>query len=384
MNLFVTYSRYFKIIFFISICLGLLFVTDLGLKVYQKTSRITQKQSYIVSTNCLLPNPLKDIPLADRLGIITLVTDVSIPGIKAPYNPAIIAHEEGYLMFFRYDHYHYKQFEKYRVNLGSNIGCVKLNHQFCPISESMLVKTNSHFSEDPRVIKKDQNIYLLYNELVPANRYARIMKLALINPESYQPENIWTLDQGIQSIEKNWIPFVTEENILHFIYNIYPHKVLKASKSDTLQLDFLSSDIQSLMQNIPWNPEWGNILHGGTPAILVHGEYLAFFHSKFIDDRKITWYVMGACTFNSSPPYNVTSISQFPLIFRNIYSMEHSEMANPNLRAIFPTGIEVENSNGKIFIHVACGENDSGIKLITVDYEKLKENMVTLVRGPSS
>lgn len=49
--------------------------------------------------------------------------------------------------------------------------------------------------------------------------------------------------------------------------------------------------------------KWGK-LRGGTPAILVADEYLAFFHRSFIDQKtKLSWYVMDAYTFASSPPF---------------------------------------------------------------------------------
>lgn len=57
---------------------------------------------------------------------------------------------------------------------------------------------------------------------------------------------------------------------------------------------------------------------GGTPALLVNGEYLAFFHSKkrvfkHGTTSKIGTYFMGAYTFSSEPPFMLLRASRVRL-----------------------------------------------------------------------
>jgi hypothetical protein len=50
---------------------------------------------------------------------------------------------------------------------------------------------------------------------------------------------------------------------------------------------------------------------------------------------------------------------------------------------IFPAGVAVEKRDNKHILHVSCGENDCAIKVVTIDYEKLREHMSQVKRGMS-
>ena len=119
---------------------------------------------------------------------------------------------------------------------------------------------------------------------------------------------------------------------------------------------------------------WGG-LRGGTPAQKVGDEYLAFFHSSFRDRNGIIWYCMGAYTFEDQPPFRITKISNYPILFEGIYGTPPMNTADPMKRVIFPSGFVVEERNGKEVIHLSCGENDASVKIITLDKNTLLRGM---------
>ncbi len=84
---------------------------------------------------------------------------------------------------------------------------------------------------------------------------------------------------------------------------------------------------------------------------------------------------MGAYTFEAEPPYAITSITPYPILFKGIYSSEYLNTADVNKYCIFPAGLAIEKTSSKTLLHVSCGENDSHIKIVTFDYEKLKKSM---------
>ena len=67
---------------------------------------------------------------------------------------------------------------------------------------------------------------------------------------------------------------------------------------------------------------------------------------------------MGAYTFENQPPFNLTSISKYPILYRGIYETTHSATAPLNKRVCFPCGFVLEKSQDEARIHVALGENE--------------------------
>ena len=123
-----------------------------------------------------------------------------------------------------------------------------------------------------------------------------------------------------------------------------------------------------------WEKKWGKI-RGGTPALLLDsGEYITFFHSSF-REKSLLWYVIGALTFEGKPPFAIKSISQWPILFKDMYKTPIAQGKNRVLRALFPGGLAFDTIQGREVFHVLCGENDTSIKLLTLDKEVLLKHM---------
>jgi hypothetical protein len=176
---------------------------------------------------------------------------------------------------------------------------------------------------------------------------------------------IHSLNINSRRVEKNWSPFVYEGKS-HFIYSITPHRILTYPSLQSANLG-----AESILSENDWSRQlWGSP-RGGTPAQLVNGEYLSFFHSAFEDHRGVVWYTMSAYTFEATPPFRITRISPHPITFHGIYDSPHRDIANSRVRCIYPAGFVTDDDK----IHLSCGENDSAIKIITMDKQALLKSL---------
>ncbi len=316
----------------------------------------------------LLPVEFYQIPFADQEKIVLGVKEVAIRQVDAPYNAALTKNEKGeYLLFFRYD---IKEKGSFNHNY---IAVVELDEKLEQKSNFKPIDIRSEFGNDPRVIKNHSQFFLVYNDTFSSNPKDRIMKIAEIDLSDYQLKYITGLDRRLKPTEKNWVPFhfcggASDE--VCFIYSIQPYDVLKLENTRENNLKKLMEI--SRIDPFPWS--WGPP-RGGTPAELVNGEYLTFFHSSFKDWYGRRWYAMGAFTFEAKPPFKITAVSPHPILFDGIYTSPHLNGASNKLRCIFPSGLLI-TEDGKLL--VSCGENDSSVKIITFDQDALLNSLIPL------
>ncbi len=324
----------------------------------------------------LFPTQLENIPLAETAGIVLDTKLISIRDVVAPYNASLIDHGDHYLLFFRYDEI---ASNAPRI-VQSHIGCVKLNRQFEQTEEEFVkIDTQSDSSEDPRILKVGEELHLVYNDRSSSRNNHRSMHIAKLDPLHLSPISIANLDLHRQPVEKNWVPFAFSEDLqnpkIYFEYYLAPRKLLRLESVESGTISFLENTTSISPQRILyWPRAWGSP-RGGTPAIKIGDEYLAFFHSSFRDREGLPWYVMGAYTFEANAPFRVTAISHYPILFQGIYTSPPLNTASPLLRCIFPCGFATEHRDGKDLIHLSCGENDSCIKIITLDQELLLKSL---------
>jgi predicted GH43/DUF377 family glycosyl hydrolase len=327
------------------------------------------------------PEELTKVPFADKCNIVLKTKKISIENIQHPYNSSIIKlkNEKNYELFFRFDVKNPKPLINKKLKFSSFIGKVSLDENFCVIGKTSIINTKSNYSEDPRVFKINNKVYLTYNDLAKTKKYCRTIRLAELKSNNIDVNFITDLDLHLNSIEKNWMPFeffaTKASNKLYFVYQMNPHKILNIENPKCNKIEnILYPDNPTLISKI-WPEKWG-VPRGGTPAQLVNGEYLSFFHSSFKSNlSNKTWYVMGAYTFEAKPPFRITKISRHPILFKNIYDIKHRNMTSKNLRCIFPAGYVVDKLDGKQVLHVSCGINDSGTKIITIDKDNLIKSM---------
>ncbi|MBS0628651.1 MAG: hypothetical protein JSS30_00320 [Verrucomicrobia bacterium] len=348
------------------------------LKICEDIAKGLPFQSALGENRKYLPKQFDNIPFSNH-GIVLGVKKLDIRNVFAPYNPAIIEHGDGYLVFFRYDIVKQMHLNFY----DTLIGCAELDQDLNQTEkEFVTIDTNSSFCEDPRALWHNGNLSLIYNNLVPAKFYSRAMHIAHVDLDKHQAQNIQKIDLHLSKVEKNWAPFVYKsedgsENILFEYQVMEPRQILKYTSNECPEW-FEPKPTQELEQWCEnWSEKWGTPL-GGTGARLIDGEYLSFFHSKFKAQDGTWWYVMGAYTFESKAPFRITRVSTTPLFFDGIYETPALNTASPDKYVIFPCGFAIANKGEKTVLHLSCGENDSAIKIVSLDKDALVKSLKKL------
>lgn len=305
--------------------------------------------AFFISYYFSLPKLLRNVKKADQLGIVKEIKNINIQRVENPINASIEEYLDNYIVAFRID--------KNEIN---SIGITFLDKNFEEIGLFKKVDVKSSAAQDARIFKYSNDYFLIYNDKLPIEHNSRAMNLAKLNDKTLTIDYKTILDQHIKIIEKNWTPFIYN-NELHFAYSLMPHKILKLNNFQKNDLSHLVFE-EGCFSRFFW--KWGEP-RGGTPAKLVDGNYLSFFHSSFGKKKKSKQYVMGAYIFEPNPPYKVLKVSKFPLIFGNI----------KKTRVYFPTSFVVKKENNKDMIYLSYGENDKVSKIAVIDKDKLFENM---------
>ncbi len=334
----------------------------------------------MVTSHCFgkvpIPPRLANVPFADDLGIVLGVKSVPIRNVRAPHNASLIRTASGYELFFRYDVVSWKS---YFAPYFSRIGVVHLNDQFEQgEQEFRTLDLDNDFAEDPRAMFVGDQLYVFCNILDTDNLKCRSMCVANVDPSSFNVNYRTVLEMNFQWMEKNWIPFeyvgANQEPKLFLEYRISPRKLLEVPDPQGGAMVDLRTPKGTAYITLPWANKWGEP-RGGTPFIKVGDEYLSFFHSGFHEANGLIWYVMGAYTSEAHPPFRITGISDYPILFRGIFDSPVIHTADAHKRVIFPAGIVVEKRGGKEIAHVSCGENDCAVKIVSFDLEKLMQSI---------
>ena len=318
---------------------------------------------------------LSPVPFADEseIGIVSGVVTLPIPGFKDAYNPSMIKTDSGFLVAYRFDlPWNRVSFKKARI------GLLELDDQFRPLGKATLLATRDEQVEDPRLFTDGQNIYVSYTHLTFwGPQYLCCIGLSQINRETHEVGDSWDLRYKTGPREKNWSPFFYDNNgtpEMYFVYSWSPLQYIKAaSPLDGTIEQALPIDNTMKKGLAAWEKKWGKI-RGGTPAIRIGEEYISFFHSSF-RELSYYWYIMGAMVFDAHPPFALKRISKFPILFNNIFTTPLAPSRNQFLRAIFPGGVVEDVQNDRPVFHVIVGENDTGIKIVTIDRENLFKHM---------
>ena len=325
------------------------------------------------------PERLKNIPFGESSHLVLGTKTITIRNRPAAYNPSLIKYGSGYLMFFRYD-------VKEKDSLFSYIGCTELDSTFIQTDkEFTTIDTQNNHSDDPKAFSVGDHTYLTYNVIdfngLPPLGYSSAINIAEIDLKKRKLQFTTDLELNFSLLEKNWAPFEYVDNQkgsrLYFQYRLNPHKILELPDPKVNHIIQPIFPKSATFQTIHWENEpfgWGE-LRGGTPAINIGDQYLAFFHTSFTDKNGIAWYNMGAYTFEASPPFRITAISPHPILFNGIYESNFLNTASTHKLVIFPSGFILENKEGQDLIQLFCGENDSAIKMITLDKAVLLKSL---------
>lgn len=171
--------------------------------------------------------------------------------------------------------------------------------------------------EDPRIVLNNGKLYVSYTTFVVfgANKFSYAhQSLSVLDrnwkvTKTYEPEyghnkKHWLSNKGF---EKNWLWFFWRNDPM-LLYLTKPHTVVSIKFG-------VPADQQRVFVTHEVNPLW---VHGeprgGTPPVLVDGEYWTFFHSSVPWTKTKRRYNMGAYAFEANPPFRITKMTSLPLL----------------------------------------------------------------------
>lgn len=226
------------------------------------------------------------------------------------------------------------------------------------VKEITKLSLRSTFAEDPRLIVYNNQLVVVYNDLVDRSRRMHLAFLTLDN-ETFEVQKIQALKKegAEKNTEKNWVPFVFEDQ-LYFVYETQPWTILKYEQDGTCSV-FKSTDIL-----IPGETPY---LSGGTPAVQIGDEFVSFYHIRSGVTRSyISWnryiYLVGAYTFEAKPPFDLKKLTVRPLSYRGAYNLND----NPK-KILYPVGLIEQKDH----FELSLGVNDDRTEIVHVDKEKL-------------
>jgi len=298
------------------------------------------------------------------------IKKIKIPGHPSAFNPAITRWNGELLLSFRtYD-------QRGRTD---GIGIVWLDEHFNVASKTYLLEIRnespsaSHIKQDPYLLSVGDKLYIIYSNMMDGTMIRRVFLAELhFDGNAFYIENPECLShfpgENERRWEKNWVPFDYQGNLL-LSYSIFPHMVLQPllGMSSCIPLASTKSAIE-------WN--WGH-LRGGSPALSLGDEYLAFFHSSKnmqtaqSKGKNITHYFMGAYTFSSKPPFAITKISPNPIIGKDFYNGVAHKTWKP-LHVVFPRGFVMDDQ----YIWVSYGRQDFEMWVVKLDKKGLLNSLV--------
>lgn len=311
--------------------------------------------------------------------IVVATKELVFASYPQAFNPSIAQTEFGILLTFRY-------LPDPEMLWISQIGIVRLDENTLePLGNPQLLQIRLPDSkipcqaEDARIFSCDGKTYIIYNDnpeiINPGEFQRRNMFIAQINEIDHtfvisEPIKLYHYDQYSKSnIQKNWAPFEWDRAML-LSYSINPHEVLHPNLDNGRCLPVAQTKITD-------NWQFGN-LRGGTPALMIDGEYLSFFHSSLsmrspVSKRRVKHhYFMGALTFSADPPFQITKITPMPIAPKGFYQPTYTEK-----KVIFPGGFFIQGP----YLYVAYGRDDREIWIAKIDKDLLKATMVPVQRS---
>ncbi len=298
---------------------------------------------------------------------------IEVPGFPDIFNPSIIEWDGSLLLSFRI----------YSPNgSAGQIGLVRLDENGNQIGPGQILDipfTDAYCHakrQDPRLISFNHRLYIVYNNHLKTiiNREIRRMLVAeiLSDGQSFYVEksDIFMNFEGESPTrnEKNWVPFSYRDQLM-LAYSINPHKIFRPMLGTEFCESFSTSEAK-----MKW--DWG-ALRGGTPALKIGDQYLAFFHSSknlptvHSDGKTILHYFMGAYTFSSEPPFEIQAISPEPIVGKRFYHGPACKTWKPQ-RVVFPCGFVLLGDTA----WVSYGRQDHEVWLVKIDVKKLLESLV--------
>lgn len=311
---------------------------------------------------------------ANPQSFILETKQLNIENYPDAFNPCLLEYEGAPLLLFRI---------RDPITKSTNqVGYIWLDENLDPIGTPKVLRItlppNSYPNlQDPRVVKGKDTYYIVFNNITTVlhqDRTNRRMYVAELKSDdhglytTYPQEYIDFEDEKGSRQEKNWGPFIFNDSLL-LEYMVSPHVIYQPLQNSDCCLT-TARDTNVL------NWKWGEI-RGGTPLLLVDGEYLGFFHSSTnlssVQSNGVFMqhYFMGAYTFSNDPSFTITKMSPDPIIGKKFYDGPAHKTWKP-LRVVFPGGYLFDEN----YIWLAYGRQDHEVWIVKFDKAGLYNSLI--------
>jgi predicted GH43/DUF377 family glycosyl hydrolase len=347
-----------------------------------------------------MPDPTT-IPSITAQGLPVRIIDPRELGPEgsSSLNPGLTRHRGTLLMAYRHRH-------AVGAAPTTRLGQMRDAASF-DVTKELLSGTPELWSEDPRLLTHDGELYCSYIQVRPppppeptdfefmrtetdeAKRLAFIGQrmTEFLAKSSFQQrfarlgadlevEARWVPRFGKNEAwqEKNWQFFSTPAGIA-FVYSIVPFVVARLDLADGGAAE-VSRDERRVFELDPLQVSTGPVLtrsapRGCSPAVRWGDEYVALYHTHVLDPWCVRRYAMGAYTFSAAPPYRILRRSREPLL----RASDHDPLAPDDpwkMRVVFPAGL-VRVDAGWL---VSVGVNDCRCALVELSDEALDANLI--------
>jgi predicted GH43/DUF377 family glycosyl hydrolase len=292
------------------------------------------------------------------------------PGEWLDFNPTVLTMADGnQVAFIRRD-------KVPPVPGEGSIWSVPVDESLRPIGTPNSVVARG---EDPRAVMLGGRLFLFY-VVIEKDAAQRILGSCVMLAEltmtsatpsvisSYRLPKNPTGNPELKDItwEKNWVPFVVDNEFIGLIYEHSPWTVLLLNIATQGSAPKLVTAYKG--QQLAW--AYGEIRGGTTPLKYDDDTLITFFHSsQVIGSRNV--YMVGACLFSNTAPYSPIAMTAEPLLIAPYRSTAMRFGWNVLASVIFPLGSS-RSQNG---FRLLCGIDDGEVGSFNIAFDTLSECM---------
>ena len=252
-----------------------------------------------------------------------------------------------------------------------------------PDNDFLVQKQDFNYDQqDPRLLIENETTIVISYSIFLGSRPNGLFKQSMVRLRIDEEKAIFSKSSLLESTElfkneqhqKNWIPFIYEKRLL-FVQSICPFHVIELVNEENIRPE-VKSVVKNNTTDLPWKGWHGWPLRGGTPAILVRGVYLSFFHVIFMFQfpYKMRTYFMGALTFCPTPPFPFHSMSSHPIIREALYQGPWINIKMDYV--VFPTGITLDPDGKHLWL--SFGWQDKHGWLVKMEIDELLSSLTII------
>lgn len=243
---------------------------------------------------------------------------------------------------------------------GSRVALSELDENYQPVWSKILSIHHPDAlsgAEDPRLFWFQNKLHVAVTGY-EAKIQPRTSQLVCRLDANLDVETVWAPAFADRAAwEKNWQFFVHEDQ-LYSVYSILPHVILRHDGEGSVKAAKTDHSFRSA---------GSQYLRGGSPPVLVNGEFYHWFHSVRHSGGEIV-YGGGLYTFEAKPPFAVQRAIFRPLLVPD----ETSRPANWTKSVVFPCGAILKS--GKWVI--SYGQHDRECRVTTFDAAEIERQLV--------